>query len=55
MVRRIKDIRIEEEGRDQGKLFRITEMSAFDTEAWATRSINAILFHQCHFKECQFG
>lgn len=43
MARRSIDIKIEEKGRDQGKLFKITEMSAFDTEAWAERSINAIL------------
>ncbi|CAI3941707.1 unnamed protein product [Commensalibacter communis] len=43
MARRTIDIKIEEAGRDQGKLFKITEMSAFDTEAWASRSINAIL------------
>ncbi|CAI3955148.1 unnamed protein product [Commensalibacter communis] len=43
MARRSIDIKIEEKGRDQGKLFKITEMSAFDTEAWAERAINAIL------------
>lgn len=32
MARRSIDIKIEEKGRDQGKLFKITEMSAFDTE-----------------------
>ncbi|CAI3953075.1 unnamed protein product [Commensalibacter communis] len=43
MARRSIDLKIEEKGRDQGKLFKITEMSAFDTEAWAERTINAIL------------
>lgn len=43
MARRSIDIKIEEKGRDQGKLFKITEMSAFDTEAWAERAINAVL------------
>lgn len=43
MARRSINLKIQEKGRDQGKLFRITEMSAFDTEAWAERSINAIL------------
>ncbi|CAK7192381.1 hypothetical protein COMNV_00577 [Commensalibacter sp. Nvir] len=43
MARRNVDIKIEEKGRDQGKLFKITEMSALDTEAWASRAINAIL------------
>lgn len=43
MARRSIDIKIEEKGRDQGKLFKITEMSAFDTEEWAERAINAIL------------
>lgn len=43
MARRAIDIKIEEKGRDQGKLFKITEMSAFETEEWAERSINAIL------------
>lgn len=43
MARRTKDVRIHEAGRDQGKVFKITEMSAFETEKWATCSINAIL------------
>lgn len=43
MARRSIDIKIEDKGRDQGKLFKITEMSAFDTEEWAERTINAIL------------
>lgn len=43
MARRSIDIKIDAKGRDQGKLFKITEMSAFDTEAWAERAINAIL------------
>lgn len=45
MARRTIDVKIQEKGRDQGKLFKITEMSAFDTEQWVTRSINAILRH----------
>lgn len=43
MARRSVELKIQEPGRDQGKLFKITEMSAFDTEEWAERSINAIL------------
>lgn len=43
MARRSIELKIQEKGRDQGKLFKITEMSAFDTEEWAERSINAIL------------
>lgn len=43
MARRSVDIKIQEKGRDQGKLFKITEMSAFDTEKWAEQAINAIL------------
>lgn len=43
MARRSIELKIQEKGRDQGKLFKITEMSAFDTEEWAERSINAII------------
>ncbi|MDI2091684.1 hypothetical protein [Commensalibacter oyaizuii] len=43
MARRTTDIKITEPGRDQGKLFKITEMSAFDTEEWAEKTINAVL------------
>lgn len=43
MTRKSIELVIEEKGRDTGKLFKITEMSAFNTEAWAIRAINALL------------
>lgn len=43
MTRRTVELQIIDEGRDKGKMFLITEMSAFETEKWANRLINAIL------------
>lgn len=41
-MRREKDVKIEMEGRDLGKVFRITEMSAAAGEWWATRAFLAL-------------
>ena len=38
MARRTEDVWIEEEGRDKGKLFTITEMPADRAEEWAIRA-----------------
>ncbi|CAI3933351.1 hypothetical protein [Commensalibacter communis] len=43
MARRTREIQIAEEGRDKGKVYLITEMSAFDTENWCMDVINAIV------------
>lgn len=43
MARRTRDVPINEVGRDKGKMYLITEMSAFDTEIWCKRVINAIV------------
>lgn len=40
-MRKEKEIKIEE-GRDAGKVFKITEMPAFQMEKWATRALSAI-------------
>lgn len=42
-MRKTKEIKIETQNRDQGKRFRITEMSACAQERWATRAILALL------------
>jgi len=42
MARRTKDVTIKAEGRDQGKMFRITEMAAERGEEWAMRAIMAL-------------
>lgn len=42
MARRQMDVEIEKEGRDIGKKFRITEMSAYDAEDWAMRAIGGM-------------
>lgn len=42
MARKTKTVTISTEGRDQGKAFYITEMSAFAAEKWATRAISAM-------------
>jgi len=42
-MRRTKDVIITAEGRDKGKVFRITEMSATAGEEWALRAINAAI------------
>ena len=42
MARKTKIVTISREGRDKGKKFLITEMSAFAAENWATRALLAI-------------
>lgn len=42
MARRTIDIRIETPGRDEGKVFRIREMSASQAERWAARALLAL-------------
>lgn len=40
-MRKEKEVRIEE-GRDAGKVFKITEMPAFQMDRWATRALIAL-------------
>ncbi len=42
-MRKTKEIKIETANRDQGKRFRITEISACAQERWATRVVMALL------------
>lgn len=42
-MRKTKDVTIDIEGRDKGKMFRITEMSAVQAEKWATRATLELL------------
>lgn len=42
-MRKTKEIKIEAPNRDQGKRFRITEISACAQERWATRAVMALL------------
>ncbi len=42
MARHHRDIKIEAEGRDKGKTFRLWEMSATDGEEWGLRAVNGI-------------
>ena len=42
-MRKWKNVTIEAEGRDQGKTFRITELSAFKAEKWAGRALIALI------------
>lgn len=42
MARKVLDYRIDSEGRDHGKLFRITEMPASQAEKWAIRALMAL-------------
>lgn len=42
-MRKEKTITIEREGRDNGKIFRITEMSALKQENWAARLVAALI------------
>ena len=42
MARRETSLRISAEGRDQGKVFLLKEMSAFAGESWATRAFLAL-------------
>ena len=43
MARKELDVKIEAEGRDKGKTFHITEMSAWDAERWAQRAFFAVM------------
>ncbi len=42
MARKVIDYTIETEGRDKGKVFQITEMSAAQAERWALRAFQAM-------------
>lgn len=42
MARKVKDFVVESEGRDIGKVFRITEMPALRAEKWAIRALQAL-------------
>jgi len=42
MARKTLDYTVASEGRDKGKLFRITEMSAGESEEWAMRALLAL-------------
>jgi len=43
MARRTEDFKVESNGRDKGKVFRLTEMSPFAAEKWAARAILALM------------
>lgn len=43
MARRTEIVRIEAQGRDQGKRFKLTEMAATDGEAWGMRALLALM------------
>lgn len=43
MSRKVANWRVEDEGRDKGKLFLITEMSAARAESWAMRVLLALI------------
>lgn len=42
MARKVTDVTIVAEGRDQGKIFRLTEMAAVNAEKWAARALLAL-------------
>lgn len=42
MTRKIRPHTITSEGRDRGKIYIITEMSALDGDRWATRALGAV-------------
>ncbi len=43
MARKTLNYKVTDEGRDHGKVFVITEMSAFRAEAWALRALLALM------------
>jgi len=43
MARRIEEFKVEAVGRDKGKIFILTEMSAFATEKWAAKALLAVM------------
>lgn len=50
-MRRTSMYRVEDKGRDQGKLFLITEMSARQAENWAMRALLALMNGQVEVPE----
>ena len=42
MARKVEYVTIDQEGRDKGKTFKITEMPALKAEKWATRAFLAL-------------
>lgn len=42
MARQIIDVKVEKEGRDQGKVFRLTEMDAYRAELWGMRALTVM-------------
>jgi hypothetical protein len=51
MARKIVNFSITSEGRDKGKLFLLTEMSASKGEAWATRVLLALMASNVNLPE----
>ena len=51
MARKITQYSVTEEGRDKGKLFLITEMSARQAEAWAARILLALMASNVNLPE----
>jgi len=43
MARKQKTVTISEAGRDQGKVFLLTELSAYESEEWAARALFALM------------
>jgi hypothetical protein len=42
MARKVENVTIAKEGRDLGKVFQLTEMSAVAAEKWAARALSAV-------------
>lgn len=43
MARKTATVTIERDGRDKGKVFQITELSAYESEEWAARALFALM------------
>lgn len=43
MARKTQTVTIEREGRDKGKTFKLTELSAYESEEWAARALFALM------------
>jgi hypothetical protein len=43
MARKTATVTIERDGRDKGKTFQITELSAYESEEWAARALFALM------------
>ena len=55
MARRTEEFKVEAVGRDKGKIFLLTEMSAFAAEKWAAKALLALMKSGADIPETTLG